>query len=203
VVMPVKRAAACESWPVTRARFYYDLSSPFAYLAAHRVDDLLPVEVEWVPIAFGPLLVKIGRVPWSLQADREIGMRECERRAAEYGLPPIRWPEGWPAESYSVDGPRAALAAKHVGRERELSKALFRQVFVEGKRMDDRATIEVAAAEVGIDAIGECIAAVKEELREVTDDAIARGVTGIPTVELPDGTLVWGDDRLPEAAAAA
>lgn len=43
--------------------------------------------------------------------------------------------------------------------------------------------------------------AVKRELRAVTDDAMARGVTGIPTVEVGDERY-WGDDRLEEAAAA-
>ncbi|HEV2812015.1 MAG TPA: DsbA family protein, partial [Solirubrobacteraceae bacterium] len=133
----------------------------------------------------------------------ETGMRECERLAIEYGLTPISWPGGWPAESYRVNGARAALAAKWVGRERQLSRALFHEVFANGARLDDPATIVAAARAAGVEKIDEGMAAVKEQLRDVTDDAIARGVVGVPTVELPDGTLVWGDDRLPEAAAAA
>ena len=182
-------------------RFFYDLYSPYAYLAAHRVDDLVGPDVEWVPIAFGPLLIQTSRVPWSMKPDREIGMRDCEQRAAASGLPPIVWPEGWPGDSYSVDGARAALAAKREGRERELTKALYAQVFVHGRRLDDPRTIAAAADEAGVDGIDERIAEVKQELRAVTEDAIARGVVGIPTVER-DGTLFWGDDRLEEAAAA-
>jgi 2-hydroxychromene-2-carboxylate isomerase len=30
--------------------FYYDLASPYAYLAAHRVDEMLAVPVRWVPV---------------------------------------------------------------------------------------------------------------------------------------------------------
>jgi 2-hydroxychromene-2-carboxylate isomerase len=183
-------------------KFFYDLNSPYAYLASHRVDDVVGGDVEWVPIAFGPLLVQTQRVPWSLRpGEREEGMRECERRAAERGLPPIRWPEGWPAESYSVNGARAALAAKRIGRERPMTLALYEQVFVHGARLNDPATIESAAAAADVDRIGERIAEVKDELRSITDDAIARGVVGIPTVEI-DGRLIWGDDRLEEAAAA-
>jgi 2-hydroxychromene-2-carboxylate isomerase len=184
-------------------RFYYDLSSPYAYLAAHRVDDVVG-DVEWVPIAFGPLLVATQRVPWSLQPGREEGMRDCERRAAERGLPPIRWPEGWPAESYSVNGARAALVAERHGRQREMARATFEQVFVHGGRLNDPAVLEAAAERAGVEGIAEGIAdpQVKQQLRDATDDAIARGVVGIPTLEV-DGELFWGDDRLEDAAAAA
>ncbi len=185
------------------ARFYFDVSSPYAYLAAHRVDDVIPGDVEWCPIAFGPLLVAIGKVPWSLTPDEvEPGRRECERRAAERGLPPIRWPEGWPAESYSVDGPRAVLAAKRRGEERRMALALYEQAFVHGRRMDDPTTIADAARVAGLDGVDDELAEVKDELRAATDDARGRGVTGIPTVEV-GGELFWGDDRLEEAARAA
>lgn len=185
------------------ARFYFDVSSPYAYLAAHRVDDVVPGEVEWCPIAFGPLLVALGRVPWSMTpGEREPGQRECERRAAERGLPPIEWPEGWPSESYSVNGPRAVLAAKRRGEERRMALALFDQAFVHGRRMDDPTTIAEAARTAGLPGLEDELAEVKDELRAATDEARARGVTGIPTVEV-GGTLFWGDDRLEEAARAA
>ena len=183
-------------------RFYYDLSSPYAYLAAHRVDDLLS-DVEWMPIAFGPLLAATQRVPWSLRPGREEGMRDCERRAARRGLPPIVWPEGWPAESYSVDGARAALVAKRQGREREVTKAIFAQVFEHGRRPDDPAILDAAGEAAGVAGLRDAVKddAVKRELRTATEDAMARGVTGIPTLEV-GGKLFWGDDRLEEAAAA-
>ena len=43
---------------------------------------------------------------------------------------------------------------------------------------------------------------IKERLKSNTEQALARGVTGIPTVAIGD-ELFWGDDRLDEAAAAA
>lgn len=186
-------------------RFYYDLNSPYAYLAALRVDDLVPADVEWVPIAFGPLLVQTQRVPWSLKpGEREEGMRDCERRAQERGLPPIVWPDGWPGESYSVNGARAALVAERQGRQREMAVAVFEQVFVHGRRLDDPATLVAAAERAGVEDVAAHVAAddVKQQLRAATDDAIARGVAGIPTVEVA-GELFWGDDRLEDAARAA
>lgn len=184
--------------------FYYDFSSPYAYLAASRIDDLLPDAV-WRPIVFGVMLRERGRVPWSMRPGREEGMREVERRAAERGLPPVRWPEGWPAESYSVTPLRAAMVADEEGRLREFSHAVYRAVFVDGRRPDSLEAGELAEM-AGLDA--DSIAArmdssaLKERLRANTAEAIERGVPGIPTVAVGE-ELFWGDDRLKDAAAAA
>ena len=186
------------------ARFYYDLSSPYAYLAAHRVDDVMPSDPEWVPIAFGPLLVATQRVPWSLTpGQRAEGMRDCEERAAERGLPAIRWPDGWPAESYSVDPARAAVVGARHGKVREVTLALYAKIFSEGMRLDDPALLDAVGEETGLPDLRAAAkeADVKQALRAATDDAMARGVAGIPTVEVA-GRLFWGDDRLEEAAAA-
>jgi 2-hydroxychromene-2-carboxylate isomerase len=185
------------------AVFFFDYSSPYAYLAAMRIDDVLP-GATWRPIAFGPLIRQIGKVPWSLRPGREAGMREVEERAAERGLPPLRWPEGWPDRTYSLLPLRAALVAEAHGRLREFSNEAFRLMFAEGRTLDAVDLVLDAAAAVGL--IRDAVAVrlenpeIKARLREYTDDAIARGVTGVPTVAL-GGALFWGDDLL-EAAAA-
>ena len=43
---------------------------------------------------------------------------------------------------------------------------------------------------------------IKQRLRAATDEALRRGVTGVPTVAVGD-ELYWGDDRLEDAAHAA
>jgi 2-hydroxychromene-2-carboxylate isomerase len=190
---------------VAAPTFYYDFSSPYAYLAAHRVDDVLPVRPDWRPISFGFLLRAIGRVPWSLGPEREAGMRECEARARAAGLPPISWPDGWPAESYSLLVLRAAVVAEEAGRLREFSLAAYAKHFVEAADLREMDVVLDAATRAGVEA--EAVRAgverpeVKGRLRETTDAAVAAGVTGIPTVSV-DGRLFWGDDRLEDAAAA-
>ena len=79
--------------------FYYDFNSPYAYLAAMRVDDVLPVRPIWQPISFGVLVKTLGKRPWSFTDERPAGIEEVARRAAERGLPPVRYPEGWPVGS--------------------------------------------------------------------------------------------------------
>src|SRR4051812_25990267 len=114
------------------ARFLYDFNSPYAYLAAARVDDVVP-GVEWQPIAFAFLLVAQQREPWSFhEPTQSAGIEECERRAADRGLPSMTWPEGWPRGSYSIDPLRVALVAAEHGLLREFSRAAFARNFVTG-----------------------------------------------------------------------
>jgi len=189
-----------------RPTFYYDLSSPYAYLAALRVDELLPAAAEWQPIALGALIREIGKVPWSMRPDtRPAGMAEIERRARERGLPAVRWPDGWPDASYSLLPLRAVLHAFDRGRGRELTLELYRVAFAQGTALNDLDVVAAAADRVGLDE-AELRQAVerreiKDRLRAATDEARRRGVTGIPTVAVA-GELFWGDDRLEDAARA-
>jgi 2-hydroxychromene-2-carboxylate isomerase len=184
--------------------FYYDTNSPYAYLAARRIGDLIPNAV-WRPVALGVLFREIGKVPWSLKPDRDVGMAECERRAAERGLAPLRWPEGWPAASWSFHPLRAAVIAEEHGRIVPFSLECYRLIFEEGRVLAELENVLEAARAVGLDPdeVRERIGApeVKGRLKEYTDEAIALGAVGVPTVAV-GGELFWGDDRLGEAAAA-
>jgi 2-hydroxychromene-2-carboxylate isomerase len=198
--------------------FYYDLSSPYSYLAAERINSLFAEPPRWQPISFGFLLRATGKVPWSLRPGHEADMREIERRAGERGMQPLRWPEFWlrdpgdnPAEapvatSYSLAAARAAIFAQQSGRVVAFSLAAFRQAFAAGRDLSDLDNVILAAAacELHPKAVLKGIEtrAVKDRLREATEEAIERGVTGIPTVAVGE-RLFWGDDRLEEAAQAA
>jgi 2-hydroxychromene-2-carboxylate isomerase len=189
--------AACE--------FFYDFASPYSYLAAMRVDDVLPAPPRWQPVAFGVIVQRSGKLPWSFAGDRRAHFDEIDARARERGLPPLRYPPGWPRESYSLTPLRAALAAEEAGLLREVSRELFRATFVEGRDFTDLQTTLDAAARGGMDreSLQGAIEReeIKDRLRAVTDSAIARGVAGVPTVAVGE-ELFWGDDRLEEAASA-
>ncbi len=185
--------------------FFYDFSSPYSYLAAARVDDVLSVQPEWQPISFGFIVRHLGKTPWSFAADRQADFREIERRASERGLPPVRYPDGWPIETYSLTPLRAAALAAEAGLVRELSRELFAVAFVNGRSLADMDAVLDAADRAGMDRAelrrGLQRQDVKDRVRAATEAAIARGVSGVPTVAVGE-TLFWGDDRLEEAAAA-
>ena len=193
-----------------RATFYYDFNSPYSYLAAERISGLFAEagveQPEWQPISFGHVLKATGRQPWSFEEDKNADFAEIRRRAAERGLPEIRFPEGWPIANYSLNPIRAAIYAKESGRVVSFSLACFRQVFAAGRDMSDIDNVLVAAAacELHPNAVLKGIEtrSVKEQLRTATEEALSLGLTGIPTVAVGD-LLYWGDDRLEDAVEAA
>lgn len=184
--------------------FLYDFNSPYAYLAAHRVDRVLGPGVRWQPVSLAFLLRAHDREPWSFGPGRDEGVRECERRAAAYGLPPLTLPPGWPVQSYSLLPLRAAVAAERHGALREFSLAAFAENFEHGRGLTEAEAIARAASAAGLDGVDLAAEAqqpeIKDALREATDAALAAGTIGVPTV-LVDGEPFWGDDRLEEAAA--
>jgi 2-hydroxychromene-2-carboxylate isomerase len=186
-----------------RPIFHYDLNSPYAYLAAQRVDELLPVKPLWQPIAFGFVLQRTGRVPWSLGPGLEAGLAEIRRRLADRGLPELRLPEGWPRDGYSLLPLRAALVAERAGRVEDFSRAAYSIAFAEGRALNVLEHVLEAAQHCGLEPdtveTGVREDAIKERLRELTEGAIERGVVGVPTVVVGE-QLFWGDDRLEDAA---
>jgi 2-hydroxychromene-2-carboxylate isomerase len=185
--------------------FYYDLMSPYAYLAAERIDRVLPAGAHWQPVLLGGLFKLTGRSSGALgdYERRRRGMAEIERRAKDYGLASLRWPDSWP--SSSLDAMRAAVFARRAGREREFAAAAFEVAFGQGDDLADVRHVLAAAERAGLEgaAVQAAIAdrSIKDELRAETDAANARGVFGVPTVAVGE-ELFWGDDRLEEAAAA-
>ena len=184
-----------------RPAFYYDLGSPYAWLAAERVNSLFPEPPVWRPILLGGLFKALGRRSWATTDARNEGMHEVERRAAEYGLPEVRWPERWPGNTlYAM---RVATYATEIGKGVSFALAAFRQAFVAGRDLSDPDNVMIAAAACELHPRAVARAAeqqsIKDALRAATEEAIERGVVGVPSIAAGHHVL-WGDDRLSEAA---
>jgi 2-hydroxychromene-2-carboxylate isomerase len=190
---------------MTRATFYFDLGSPYAYLAAERLSAILPEPVAWQPVSLGALFKLTGRSSWSLgdPGRRRAGMAEVERRARQYGLPALRWPDPWPTDY--LFAMRAATFAFQAGRGREFTVQAFRHAFQHGHDLGVPEHVLQAAGEAGLDpgAVrdGTGDPEIKLALRSATDAAHELGVFGVPTIAVA-GELFWGEDRLRAAAAA-
>jgi len=187
--------------PAERPVFYYDLGSPYSYLAAERINSLLPVVPVWQPILLGGVWQATGSGSWSQSDKRAEGMAEVERRATERRLQPIRWPDPWPTNMLTAM--RVATFAQKGGRAVAFSLAAFRQAFAGGRDLSvtDNVLIAAAACELHPNAVLKAIEtrSVKEALKEATAEAIERGVQGVPTVAVGD-RLFWGDDQLESAS---
>jgi 2-hydroxychromene-2-carboxylate isomerase len=191
-----------------RLTFFFDLGSPYAYLAAERVNGLFAERglepPEWQPILLGGLFKRFGRGSWAETPERQSGIAEVERRAATYGLPEIRWPEPFPGNT--LVAMRAATFAKQSGRTVAFALAAFRQAFAAGRDLSDPENVLIAAAacELHPNAVLKAIdtAGVKDALRATTERTGDLGVQGVPSIVVGE-EVFWGDDRLEGALTAA
>ncbi len=180
---------------------FYDLGSPYAYLAVERAADVLGLEPRLEPVLVGGIFVLRGHGSWSQTPEREERIAEIEVRADRYGLPPLRWPPGWP--NNTLKAMRVATWASRLGAGQHFARAAFQRAFAGGGDLSQVDLLIDIASEVGLSAreIPEAIddPATKGALKEATEAAWARGVVGVPCIGLP-GEVFYGDDQLEVAA---
>jgi 2-hydroxychromene-2-carboxylate isomerase len=192
----VLRAQATDAPPRTggakppRVTFCFDLSSPFTYLAAERVDRLFP------SLVWRPVLEEVLQVP-------SPPARVAEERAHELGLPLV-WPELGP-ESVRPAMRVASLAAEQ-GRAAPFVLAASRLAFCGGFELDHPEVLAEAAAAANL-GLEECLHAAGDVSRDGRMEAAARkllahGADRLPAVRV-GRVLFAGEDRVAEAAAAA
>lgn len=181
---------------------YYDLGSPYAYLAIERASDVLGVEPNLEPVLVGGIFVLRGSGSWSQTPERDRRIAELEERAARYGMAPLKWPPTWPDNT--LKAMRAATWAAQRGLGREFSLAAFRAAFVAAADLSRVEILVEIATAIGLP--GEKLpaaiedGAIKRELKLATSAAWERGVVGVPCVGVAD-EIFYGDDRLEDAAA--
>jgi 2-hydroxychromene-2-carboxylate isomerase len=153
--------------------FFYDLGSPESYLEAEQVMHGQPVP-EWEPVLAADLGVEVN------ERDRA----SIERRAAELGIQPVRWPEPWPADTRTAM--LAATYAKRIGRGVAFSLAAFRQAFAAGRDLGDQNTVLIAGAacEMHPSALlkGIALKSTADALAQAGERARRHGITTLPAV---------------------
>ncbi len=182
-------------------RFLFDYVSPYSYLASTQIRALATRHgrgTEAVPVLFAAMLTANGtRGPGEIPSKREYMFRDVERLAGMLGVP-VEPPATHPFN------PLAALRATGCvpGAEDRwrLVHALFAAAWVRGLHVDRPEVVASTAIEIGLDGVALLEQAgsplSKDCLRTVTDEAIAAGAFGVPTM-LVDGELFWGVDSLP------
>ncbi len=182
--------------------FYFDFSSPYGYLAACRIDDLageFDRSVAWRPYLMGAAMKVTGRGPLvNNPLVGEYTRKDLQRSARFIGVP-ISLPEPFPVATVAACRAYYWLLDQEEEKAKALAMALYRAFFVDGRNIGETEVVLDLAASLGIDR--EALASalqdpqVKEKLKVVTDDAIARGIFGSPFV-IVDGEAFWGSDRL-------
>jgi 2-hydroxychromene-2-carboxylate isomerase len=183
-----------------RPTLYFDLGSPYAYLATERAATVLGVEPRLQPVLVGGIFLERGYGSWGETDERAARIGEIEGRTERYGLPPMAWPDGWPNKT--LKAMRATVWAGRLGAGDAFARAGFRRAFRDGADLSRTEELVTVAGSIGLPAEELPLAiedqSIKDELRAVTEIAWARGVVGVPCVEV-GGEIFFGDDRL-EAA---
>ncbi len=203
-------------WPkretgVARLEFFFDVSSPWTYLAFTRIHDVVArtkAEMVWKPILVGGVFNAVNPDVYERRANPDPrkssysgkDLQDWARLAGiAIGKPPV-----FPVRA--VAAMRCVVAADEKGELVALSRALFQAYWGALKDISRDDVLHEACGAAGLD--GDAVLAragsaeVKERLRSNTDEVIARGGFGSPTMFVDGDDMYFGNDRLPLVEAA-
>ena len=173
------------------ADWYFDFVSPFAYLqlmAFKRLPDSL--EIHYRPVLFAALLKHWGQKgPAEIPPKRRQTYRQCQWLAGRAGIP-FKFPPAHPFNPL-----RALRLSVALGTEPAVIGAIFEFIFAEGRDIQSDDDWKALAARLEVDDPDALVSQpeVKSALRENTEEAVRRGVYGVPTFAVGD-ELFWGAD---------
>lgn len=182
--------------------FFFDFSSPYAYLASCRIDDLAGRhgrKARWRPMMLGPAFAASGGRP-NIQIPLKGAYleRDVPRSARLLGIP-FRMPSRFPLVTLAAA--RAFYWLEEATPEAAVpfARAVFHGFFAEDRDITDHAVLagllEASGAEPAAVLDGIAQPRVKERLKAATEEAVRRGVFGAPFIFV-DGEPFWGADRL-------
>ncbi len=190
--------------------FFYDVGSPWTYLAFHRIQETaerMQADLCWKPVLVGGVFNEVNQSVYEQRANpvpakARYLAKDLQDWARYCGLE-IRWPSVFPVNS--VKAMRGALAALEQERCVPWSRACFELYWGEDRDLSQDEVLKEAAERAGLepDALLARIAEddIKKKLRDNTSDLIARGGFGSPTIFVGD-SMFFGNDRLPLIEAA-
>ncbi|MEE2788085.1 MAG: 2-hydroxychromene-2-carboxylate isomerase [Myxococcota bacterium] len=178
----------------SKIQFFYDVASPYSYLAAHRILTLTDeVQFEWCPILLGGIFKATGNTsPALLPARAQYIIHDLERWAQRHGTP-FTYSSSFP--HHSLVAMRALTAVDDSDRV-ALSMKVFRAAWVDN--------LDISQVDVLVHIFGDRAErilketqnpVVKNALKAMTQRAIDQGAFGAPSFVV-DGALYWGNDRL-------
>ncbi|MCC6619824.1 MAG: 2-hydroxychromene-2-carboxylate isomerase [Deltaproteobacteria bacterium] len=187
--------------PGTIVQFLFDVVSPYSYLAAMRIEDVVArarpeATIAWRPVLLGGITKALAsKTPLDVPHKARYMARDLADWAAYFQVP-FRYPRRFPTSTLLAQ--RVLTAAAPADRA-ALAKALFAAYWGAGEDVADQAVVVAAIVGAGHDPAPLMAAAetqaIKDALRAETDDAVRRGAFGVPTMFVGDH-MFWGQDRL-------
>ncbi len=191
-------------------QFYFDCSSPWTYLAFHNVQPIaaeIGATIEWKPILVGGIFNTVNKTVYeSREKPHPVKGRYYKKDLqdwARFGGLKIGMPPVFPVNS--VKAMRGAFVAMEHNILPAYARAMFETHWGELQDISQDDVLAPIVAKVGLDraAFFAKIAQpdYKERLRMNTEEVIARGGFGSPTMFVGDD-MYFGNDRLPLVRAA-
>jgi 2-hydroxychromene-2-carboxylate isomerase len=189
--------------------FFFDCSSPWTYLAFHRVEEVARdagAELVWRPFLVGGVFNAVNPSVYearkalsapSVPAKARYYLKDLADWARAYGIR-IGQPPVFPVNS--VKAMRGAFVALEHGVLPEYARAVFEAYWGDLADISQDAVLEPIVARAGLDRdeffkkIADPI--YKQKLRASTDELIARGGFGSPTMFVNRDDMYFGNDRL-------
>lgn len=190
--------------------FFFDCSSPWTYLAFHNIQPLakeFSTEIIWRPILVGGIFNTVNP---SVYASREtpvpLKARYMKKDLADWarsaGLAIKMPPTVFPVNSVKAMRGCIYLGKEYLGKEMvPFARAVFEAYWGDDQDISTDAVLGEICRSVGVDrakffaGIGE--QAIKDQLKANTDEAMARGGFGSPTIFVDKTDMYFGNDRLP------
>jgi 2-hydroxychromene-2-carboxylate isomerase len=181
--------------------FYFDYGSPYSYLADSQIEAIAKrtgATLVRKPMLLGGVFKSTGNAsPMTIELKSKWSAFDMPMWAKHYGVP-FRPNPFFPVNTLALM--RGATAAEIDGVFDKYHPAMFKAMWVDGRNLNDIKEVVAVLKAAGLDAqkIGQRIQDqdVKDRLKAVTDEAVARGVFGAPT-SFVDGMMFFGNDRLP------
>ena len=182
--------------------FWFDFGSPASYLAWTQIPGIerdTGAQAQYRPMLLGGVFQATGnQSPATIPAKGKYTFDDFDRFARRYGVPLNRNPH-FPINTLMVMRGAVGLQLREPSRFMAYADAVFRAIWVDAQNLNDPATVGSVLHGAGFDPQALLAltqdAQVKDTLKAVTQEAIARGIFGAPTFFVGD-QMFWGQDRI-------
>ena len=182
--------------------FYFDLGSPATYLAYTQLPKICAqtdTRLIYIPLLLGGVFKATGNAsPATVPAKGRYMFQDLDRYAKRYGVP-LKFNPHFPINTLMLMRAVTGMLLRHPERFAAFLDCLFKAIWVEGRSLDEPATVAAVLSENGFNP-QEVLALTADEeiktaLKDNTEKAVQRGVFGAPSMFV-DNQLYFGQDRL-------
>jgi len=182
--------------------FYFDVGSPASYLAATQLPKICQeagATLVYRPMLLGGVFQATGNSsPNEIAAKGRYVFEDLARHAKRYGVP-LRMNPYFPINTLLLMRGATAMQLRKPERFLDYLDAVFTAIWVDARDMNDAGMVAAVLQRIGLDPAGVMAAVtdpeVKATLKSTTDQAVARGVFGAPTMFV-GARMFFGQDRL-------